>query len=387
MRWTDTVASRLDGFFSQRHGVIVAGLAVFSVIGALGLLRLNTDPDLPSYFKEGGEIRTGLDYVDRTGGSSPLQLVIEDSHRAPLDTKETYLRLWGLQTALERDSAVGNVVSLPLVVGEAKRPWYSFLFSTKKILKKLDEPKHGEVTRYFITPDRTRVLFTLRMHETHRQGSRPQVITRLNRIVQREGFRTVLVGGTYSLLDQMSRLVTSSIISGVALLIGIFVAMGLALSRSLRVSLAMLLSLVTIPVAVRGYIGYLGMPLDFITASAANLDLGMGVDAMIYLTLFARRAARGQDRWMAWSQACSHLWRPIGTNLLVVCCGFAIFLLSNFPPTQRFGMFVIFGSATAASAALFLFPWLASLGKRSDRKNSRKPIPLSPQNAGERKIA
>jgi predicted exporter len=46
---------------------------------------------------------------------------------------------------------------------------------------------------------------------------------------------------------------------------------------------------------------------------------------------------------------------------LVICCGFGIFLLSNFPPTQRFGVFVIFGSATAASAALFLFPWLASV--------------------------
>jgi hypothetical protein len=37
----------------------------------------------------------------------------------------------------------------------------------------------------------------------------------------------------------------------------------------------------------------------------------------------------------------------LSTNLLVICCGFGIFLLSNFPPTQRFGVFVIFGSATA----------------------------------------
>src|SRR5205085_8376783 len=115
-------------------------------------------------------------------------------------------------------------------------------------------------------------------------------------------------------------------------------------------------------VVVRGYIAYMGMPLDFITASAANLDLGMGVDAMIYLTMSARRAPGGLRSWKAWSQACSHLWQPIGTSLLVICCGFGIFLLSNFPPTQRFGIFVMLGSATAATAALFMFPWLASLG-------------------------
>jgi len=184
--------------------------------------------------------------------------------------------------------------------------------------------------------------------------------------VQRNGFRTVMVGGTYSLLDQMTRLVTSSIISGVLLLIGIFVVMGNAFSRSFRVAAAMLVSLLIIPIVVRGYIAYLGMPLDFITASAANLDLGMGVDAMIYLTMFARRENRTLD-WSAWSKACSHLWQPIGTSLLVICCGFGIFLLSNFPPTQRFGIFVIFGSATAAAAALFTFPWLASSGRRMEK--------------------
>ncbi|HWC19353.1 MAG TPA: hypothetical protein VG498_20240, partial [Terriglobales bacterium] len=90
------------------------------------------------------------------------------------------------------------------------------------------------------------------------------------------------------------------------------------------------------------------------------LDLGMGVDAMIYLAMFVRREHGSRDSWAAWSKACSHLWRPIVTSLLVITCGFGIFLLSSFPPTQRFGLFVMFGSATAATAALFMFPWLAS---------------------------
>jgi predicted RND superfamily exporter protein len=139
--------------------------------------------------------------------------------------------------------------------------------------------------------------------------------------------------------------------------------MGYAFARSLRVAAAMLVSLAIIPVVVRGYIAYLGMPLDFITASAANLDLGMGVDAMIYLTMFAKRNG-DLSSWDPWSKACSHLWRPIATSLLVVCSGFGLFLLSNFPPTQRFGLSVMFGSATAAIAALFMFPWLASISLR-----------------------
>ncbi|MDD5544416.1 MAG: MMPL family transporter [Acidobacteriia bacterium] len=354
------VEFRLRSFFSKRHGLIAAAIAVFTVIGAYGLRTLNTDPALPTYFKEGGDIRTGLDFVDKTGGSSPLRLVVEDQNRTPLDTGDAYKRLWGLQEALEKDPAVGNVLSLPLVLGEVKRRWYSFLFSTEKEIKVLDEPKHGKIASHFITPDRTATQFILRMRETQRRTPRHEVIGRLEKIVRRDGFRIVLMGGAYSLMDQTAKLVTSSIITGVLLLIGLFGLMGLVFSRSFRVGLAMLLTLITIPVIVRGYIAYLGMPLDFITASAANLDLGMGVDAMIYLTMFARCEAADRGTWTAWSKACSHLWQPIGTSLLVICCGFGIFLLSNFPPTQRFGLFVMFGSATAASAALFMFPWLAS---------------------------
>lgn len=363
------LTQRLDGFFSQRHGAAVVGLSVFTLIAAYGLLRLNTDPDLPSYFKAGGDIHTGLATVDRAGGSSPLKLVVEDRERAPLNTKDAYKRLWTLQDSLERDPAVGSVVSLPMVLAEAKRTPFSFILTTERLIKILDEPKHGEVSRRVISPDRVRTLFVLRMRETGRQEERRAIIARLRHTVEKAGFRTVLVGGAYSLLDQMARLVTSSIISGVLLLLGIFVAMGFAFSRSFQVAGAMLASLAIIPVIIRGVIGYLGMPLDFITASAANLDLGMGVDAMIYLCLAARDQGRRGNAggtsggWAAWSQACSHLWRPIGTSLLVICSGFGIFLLSNFPPTQRFGLFVILGSATAATSALLMFPWLASAGR------------------------
>jgi predicted RND superfamily exporter protein len=374
LRWAKTFDSRLRSFFSARHRWVAVGLVVFGVVGAIGLLRLNTDPPLFFYFKKGSEIRRGLEAVDRSGGSSPLKFEVEDRHGAPLDTEEAYKRLWALQDALKMDPAVGKVMSLPVLLSEVKRHWYSKFLSieaffqgkstTQKEISILEEPKHGAAARQFLTPDHKRALFLLRMRETVRSTPREDVIRRLESTVDREGFRTLLVGGEYSLLAQMGRLIDSSIIEGVLVLTGIFTLMGYLFSRSLRVATAMLITLLIIPVVVRGYIAYLGMPLDFITATAANLDLGMGVDAMIYLTMFAKREHADLSSWEPWSKSCSHLWRPIGASLLVICCGFGIFLLANFPPTQRFGVFVMLGSATAAVAALFLFPWLASLSLR-----------------------
>lgn len=378
--WTKGIASRLRSFFSERHRLVALALVIFGAVAAIGLPRLNTDPPLFFYFKKGSDIRQGLEAVDRSGGSSPLKLEVEDIHGAPLDTNEAYKRLWALNDALEKDPAVGKAMSLPVIQSEIDRRWYSKLLSIEGLFqgksKKqeevgvLESSKHGAPARQFITPDHKKALFLLRMRETVRNASREQIIRRLEDTVHREGFRALLVGGEYSLLGDMGRLITSSIITGSLLLNGIFTVMGFVFSRSLRTGLAMLVSLAIIPVVVRGYIAYLGMPLDFITASAANLDLGMGVDAMIYLTMFAKRDNKKLSSWEPWSKACSHLWRPIGTNFLVICCGFGIFLLSNFPPTLRFGVFVIFGSATAASAALFLFPWLASVPLHKNRKKA-----------------
>ena len=381
LRWTKAFESRLRSFFSERHRWVAIGLVIFGVIGAIGLPRLNTDPPLFLYFKKGSEIRQGIEAVDRSGGSSPLKLEVEDRDGATFDTNDQYKHLWALQDALEKDPAVGKVMSLPVLLSEVRRHWYTMFLSVeaffqgkstmKKDISILEDPKHGAAARQFLTPDHKRALFLMRMRETVRSTSREEVIRRLERTVQREGFRTLLVGGEYSLLAQMGRLIDSSIIEGVLVLTGIFTIMGYLFSRSFRVAAAMLLTLLIIPVVVRGYIAYLGMPLDFITSSAANLDLGMGVDAMIYLTMFSKREHADLSSWQPWSKACSHLWRPIGTSLLVICCGFGIFLLSNFPPTQRFGVFVIFGSATAASAAVFMFPWLASVSihrKKLERK-------------------
>ena len=40
--------------------------------------------------------------------------------------------------------------------------------------------------------------------------------------------------------------------------------------------------------------------------------------------------------------------------------GFGIFMLSDFPPTQRFGASVMLGTLLASLSALFVLPWFAT---------------------------
>ena len=58
-------------------------------------------------------------------------------------------------------------------------------------------------------------------------------------------------------------------------------------------------------------------------------------------------------------------WRGVLSSCGIVATGFAIFALSRFPPTQRFGLVIVFGTAIAAFAALFSLPLLGGARRGS----------------------
>jgi predicted RND superfamily exporter protein len=116
-----------------------------------------------------------------------------------------------------------------------------------------------------------------------------------------------------------------------------------------------------IPLGVIGIIGYFHIPFDIISSPGANIAIGIGVDSMINMLFFVKRHLKvSRDSKKVWSEACSRLWRPILYSTAVTCLGFGIFILSAFPPTQRFGFSVILGTLIAPLAALFVFPWIAT---------------------------
>src|SRR5437764_10310230 len=112
----------------------------------------------------------------------------------------------GLQYALDQHNVVGSVFSLPVLIAEADRRPFAFLFSKEHLLKKMEEPKHERVARTFVTHDRTQAAFYLRMEEHTRTKPRVAVVNDLREIVRRNGFKSVLVRGIYKLQGEMSYL-------------------------------------------------------------------------------------------------------------------------------------------------------------------------------------
>src|SRR5437016_2821521 len=287
-------------FWSRRFVPLSAGVVLVSFGLGLGLMRLNTDPNLLDYFKPHQEPRDGLEYVDHNGGSNPLTLVIAAADGSKLNTSEAYDNMWSLQNSLEDHNGVGTVISLPVLIAEGKRRPLAFLVSKEHLLKVMEEPKHERVARTFVTHDRTEAAFYIRMEEHGRVKPRVEVVNDLRSIVRQHGFKPVLVGGIYRLQGELARLVESSLVTGLFWLNVLFAAIALIVARSIRGAAAMILSLCLVPLCMLGGVGILGVPVDIISAPATNVCIGMAIDSMVHLVFGVRRAQRdGKKGWKA----------------------------------------------------------------------------------------
>src|SRR5256714_13228372 len=96
LRWAVPRKSKIveaeptHSFWSRRFGLLSLGIIVLGIGLGLGLSKVNTDPSLLDYFKPKTELRDGLEFVDRTGGSNPLTLVVSASNGSRLNTDEAY---------------------------------------------------------------------------------------------------------------------------------------------------------------------------------------------------------------------------------------------------------------------------------------------------------
>lgn len=355
----------LERFFTKRHGMIAVCVILATVALAPFAYRVNTDPTLPSYFATGERIHRGLEAIDRAGGSSPLDLVVADANGGGLDNDAAFKRLQVLQQRLEQHRDVGSVLSIGLLMAETKRPWYSFLFSWETRLDQLDKPENARVGRTFLSEDRKRGRFLLRMHEMARSRPREAIVSEIEKIVRGQGFRPVSIGGLYPLQGELSALVQGSVIRGLSGLLAGFFLIVLIVSRSLVSALAMTLCLAITPFSLFGVVGLFKMPLDIISAPAANVALPMGIDEMIHQGYTVRRAReKGEDIWAAWKQALAELWGPILASMLIVTSGFALFLLSSFPPTRRLGVLVCIGAAITDLVVLLVLPAVVTFSHR-----------------------
>ena len=355
--------NRIYEFLEMEQKSIRLVIFIFCLVALPGLWTINTDPSMLSFFSKRSDIYSGLEYIDRNGGSSPLVLVVQSKDGETLNSQAAYEKLWRLQGALEAHRSVGSVISLPVLMAQAKQAPLAKVLFWEWLLEILEKPQFDEIAKSFITQDRKYGLFLIRMNEQNRVKKRLTIIGEIKQIVETQGFTPELMGGVYVLQGHMAKLITASLIGGLSKLMALFALIAWIISRSLRITTAIILSLGLIPIGILGLIGLYRIPLDVISSPASNVAIAMGIDSMIHMIKSYRRKKHTGSA--SWQEVRNELWQPILTSMLIVSTGFSIFLFSTFPPTQRFGIAIVFGTIFASLTALYIMPYFVQFTKKA----------------------
>jgi len=346
----------------------VAGLGV--AVLAAGVPRVDTDPSLLSYFAEESELYEGLARIDADGGSSPLDIVVRDPDGQAISARPVFTKLEALQASLEGDSAVGVVLSPTVLIEHARTIPLAGLLPVGMLLDIASSDALDRVGRGFVRPERDRARFALRMRETIDED-RTEVMRRLRGQVEAAGLETAVMAGLYDLQAQLGRLIASSLRIGIGGLLLLFFGVALVVGRSFRAAATLWICLAAVPVVILGAFGHAGIAVDIITSPAANIALAIGADSMIHLVVRVRRLTAAGDP-APWAGAVTQVGPAVLAAALIVSAGFGIFVLSSFPPTQRFGVAVIVGALSAGAVALLVLPRLACL--RSGGADRLSPV-------------
>ncbi len=217
----------------------------------------------------------------------------------------------------------------------------------------------------------------LRMKESGRERDRLEIIDEIEKIPAQHGFTLSAVGGTYYLQGELAAAVAASMTTGIITLIILFGVIAFIISGTVFVTVAVMICASCISALVIGTLGLARIPVDIISSPSMNICLGLIVDDMIHLTVTAKRhlkdkTKKGLRDWQAWVDALNTQSWPAIVSTLTIMIGFSVFALSDFPPSQRFGLEIVYGACLAVIIALGVFPFLATITEKDKAKIERK---------------
>ncbi len=380
-RWFARMATR-------RPNRVLGLSALAAVLAMAGMSQLALGNRVVEYFRGDTEIRQGLDFIDRElGGTVPLDVVLQfDAYTPPAvsdefddfatDTPDTFPeRFWftpeklavidRLQTFMETEPALGKSVSLANLERVARgfvddRP-LSYLELTA-ILGLVPEAVRTSLIDPYASPATGEMRISSRVHETGPAYDLDAVIHAIEQYAYNElqlDPETVRVTGIAVLFnDMLEQLLRSQLSTLGFVLLATYIMFALLL-RSWTLAAVGLLPNVVAALAILGFMGYAGIPLDLMTIAVAAVVIGIGVDdAIHYLHRFRGERELGMSTREAVVATHGSIGKALYFTSLIVITGFSVLLLSRFVPTIFFGWLTALAMLLALTANLTLLPAL-----------------------------
>lgn len=129
------------------------------------------------------------------------------------------------------------------------------------------------------------------------------------------------------------------------------------MQRSLVKGLLSIIPVVVTLILLFGTMGNTGIPLDIATVLTGSVTIGIGIDyAIHFISYFGNAYHASHNLKLSIEKTIHGSGRAIIINMLSVSIGFAVLLISNLVPLQRFGFLIAVTMIVSGMAALTLLP-------------------------------
>jgi len=235
-------------------------------------------------------------------------------------------------------------------------------FELALLQKKLPREIRSAMVAPYLSAENDQTRISLRVHDGYPGLKRAELVERIRQHILSEGLvkeDSLRFTGLLVLYNNMLQSLFSSQISTLGTVLFGILVMFIILFRNLKVAVVAIIPTVIAALAILGFMGVFGLPLDMMTITVAAITVGIGVDNTIhYVHRFKRELSVDGDYIGSMYRAHQSIGRAMFYTSVIIIFGFAIMVLSEFIPTIYFGLLTGLAMFFALLGALLLLPQL-----------------------------
>lgn len=353
-----------------KHGSATIIISIlFFAASVFGSLQLDVENSFINYFSDDTEVHKELSFIDKEfGGSTPLDIIYTPPEE-PRPDKNLVLRakdvqnVQRIQKALGEFEAMGTRLSVLNFTQLAKqinnnKPLTEYELTA--IYWTLDKSIREDLLNSFFIEPPAQLRISARIKDSTENLDRGAMLADIHKKIQAQGISAdnYQLSNLFVLYQAMlEQLFTSQILT----LGAVFIALGIAfcvIFRSLKIAAIAIVPNIISAIAILGFMGWLRIPLDFMTMTIAAIAMGIAVDDTIHYTHRYLQELKNNSAEKAIERSHHSVGYALIYTSVIIAIGFALLGFSDFVPSVLFGLLTGLAILIALVTDLTLLPVL-----------------------------
>lgn len=364
-RWLRALAD----FNVQHQTKILAAFVVLFLVSVAGTFYLRVDSNFLEEFSDRVEVKHTTHLVDKVmGGTGGLVYLFDtgtpDGIKNPALLREIERVQQQALTDTDLVKKTYSIVDLIKDINQSFHggdPAFYVIPDSQELVAQLllvYEMSGGDELQEYVSSDYSRANLEIRCRniETSRYAAfRDNMDAYLaeNPVTTAE----LELTGMGKLWLQLAEYITSSQVRGLALAFVIISAMMCIVFRSIKIGLISMLPNISPVFFTLGFMGFMGIALDYTKLLIATIAMGIVVDDTIhFVTRFHHEFERCGNYRAALHRTMESVGRAMAITTIVLVCGFMVFCLSLLESMMYFGLLISLTVTIALIADYFLMP-------------------------------